>query len=377
VSVARPDATAADRPTRTAAVGSVAVALVATGALGVATGAPGPTAVGLAAGLALAGAARAESGRRRPLLSGLLAAVGGLLGVAGIALVTLARVPWPPVPPVPFLPAAPFAFLLAGALVGFGAGAAVWHLPPERAGRAGLRAVAVAAVPLGVAVAAAGGVPAAVLVGAVAAGVAVLRPSLPDAAAVVTGLVLVGGLLAVHGRLAAVAVDAAATEARRRFLVDLLAATGSLGAAATVLVAALALAALFSLSVRLAGEPGPLGDGAGPTLASAGTFLGAVAAGVAEAQFVVVFCGVAASLLAWDLGEFAATLGREVGRQGPTRRAELVHAAGGVALGAVGVGAAVAVAALAGVLSAVSAPATVVAAAAAAVGTLLLVVAAR
>lgn len=378
MSLARPNATAADRPTRTSVAGSLAVALAATGALGVATGSPGPTAVGLVAGLALAGAAATADGdRRRPVLSGLLAALGGLFGVAGIALVTLERVPWPPVPPVPYLPAAPFVLLVAGGLVGFGAAATVLDVPPSLAGRGGRRAAAVAVVPLVVALVATGGLPAAFLVGVVVAGAAVLRPSLPDAAAVVTGLALVVGLLAVDERLAALAVEAAVTAARRRVLVDLLAVTGSLGAAATVLVAALALAALFSLSLRAADRAGVLGADAGPTLASAGTFLAAVGAGIAGTHVGVVACGVAASLLAWDLGEFAATLGREVGRRGGTRRAELVHAAGGAALASIGAVAAVAAAGLAGVLAGASAPVTVVAAAAAAVGTLLLVVAAR
>jgi hypothetical protein len=376
VSVAGRDRTATGRPARTSAAGSAAVAVLATLALGATAGRPIAPAVGLLAGLALAGAARTADGpRREPLRSGLLAALGGLLGLAGVAAVTLGEVPWPPVPPVPYLPAAPFLLLLAGGTVGFGAAATAWSISPARAGRAGRRAAAVGSLPLSVVVIDAGG--AALLVGLAAVGVALWRRFAPDASAVAVGAALVVPLLAAHDRLATVAVDAAATEARRRFLVETLEATGSLGAVAAVMVAALALAALFLLAVWLAGELGLLDGGIGPQMAGLGAFLAAVAAGVAGVHFAVVFSGVAASLLAWDLGEFAATLGAEVGRAGASRRAEFVHAAGGLALAAVAALAATAVGGLIGVLSASSTQAAVVAAAAAAVGCSVLVVALR
>ena len=173
----------------------------------------------------------------------------------------------------------------------------------------------------------------------------------------------------------AFAVGAAASETRRQFLVETLASVGAPAALALLVAAALALAALFLLSVRLAAATGLLGAGAGLQLASTGGFLAAVAAGIAGTHLVVVFGGVAASLLAWDLGEFGTTLGREVSPEGTSRRAELVHAVGGLALAALATGATVAVAV---VVSAVpTTGATTLAAAGAAVGTALLVVASR
>lgn len=378
MSVAGRDRTAAGQPTRTSAAGSGAVAVLATLALGATTGRPIAPVVGLLAGVALAGAARTADGPKRgPLRSGLLAALGGLLGLAGIATITLGEVPWPPVPPVPYLPAAPFLLLLAGGTAGFGAAATPWSISPARAGRAGRRAAAVGSLPLSIVAIDAGGVGAALLVGLVAAGVALLRRFAPDASALAVGAALVVPLFVAHDRLVAVAVDAAATEARRRFLVETLETAGSLGAVVAVVVAALALAALFLLAVWLAGEFGLLDRGIGPHMSGLGAFLAAVASGVAGVHFAVVFCGVAASLLAWDLGEFAATLGTEVGRAGVSRQAEFVHAAGGLALAAVAALAATAVGALIGVLSAPSTQAAVVAAAAAAVGCSVLVVVLR
>ncbi|PSQ14422.1 hypothetical protein BRD02_09490 [Halobacteriales archaeon QS_8_69_73] len=368
-------AAAADRPARTTAAGSVAVGVVATLGLGAATGETAVTAVGLAAGLALAGATRAATDAETAI-SGVLATLGGGLGVAGIAAVTLARVPWPPVLPIPFLPAAPFLLLLAGGLVGFGAAATAWHLRPAAAGRAAVAGTTVAAAPAAAGVIAAGGPPAAVLVAVVAAGlVAADRPAL-DGPAFVVGAGLVVPLAVVDDRLATVAVEAAADETRRQALVDTLTVTGPLGAVAGVVVAVSALAAGFLLAVRLAADTGLLGRAAGLQLVAAGTFLAAVASGITGTG-VVVLVGVAAALLAWDLGEFAATLGREVGRGGASRRGEFVHVGGAVALAAVAVVAAVAAAGLVRTLSASGTPATVVAAAAAAVGTLLLLAALR
>jgi hypothetical protein len=363
---------AARRPTRTATAGSAAVAVVATLSLGWAVRAALPAVVGLAAGLALAGAA---GDRRVPLRSGTLAAVGGLLGVAGIAAVTLSYVPWPPVPPVPFLPAAPFLALFAGGVVGFGAAAAAWGLSPGAAGPASARAAAVATVPLAAALVAAGGVPAAVAVGVVAVGVVAIGVPYLDAPTAAVGGALVAVLVPTARPAATLAVGAAATESRRQVLVETLASVGALAALALVLVAALALAALFLVSVRLVAATGLFGTGGGLKLASGGTFISAVAAGIAGIHPIVAVCGVAASLLAWDLGEFGATLGREVGRGAPSRRAELVHAVGGLALAALAAGAGVAVAVVVGAIPASGA--TMLAAAGAAVGTALLVVASR
>jgi hypothetical protein len=43
--------------------------------------------------------------------------------------------------------------------------------------------------------------------------------------------------------------------------------------------------------------------------------------------------GVAATLVAWDVGQHAITIGEQFGRQAPTRRGEIVHAGGSVMVG--------------------------------------------
>lgn len=66
-------------------------------------------------------------------------------------------------------------------------------------------------------------------------------------------------------------------------------------------------------------------------------FLAAVGAAPAGAPPSVTFAGVAAALVAWDLGETAVDLGSHLGTRAATRRAEVVHATGSLAVGAVGV----------------------------------------
>jgi hypothetical protein len=65
-------------------------------------------------------------------------------------------------------------------------------------------------------------------------------------------------------------------------------------------------------------------------------FLAAVGAAPAGAPPVVTFAGVAAALVAWDLGETSVDLGTHLGAA-DTRRAEVVHATGTVAVGVAGV----------------------------------------
>ncbi|MFB6073708.1 MAG: hypothetical protein ABEJ89_01700 [Haloarculaceae archaeon] len=87
---------------------------------------------------------------------------------------------------------------------------------------------------------------------------------------------------------------------------------------------------------------------AGVTLAAAGPFLAAAAAGALGVALPIVLAGLVAALVAWDVGEFGVTLADEVGHRASTRRAELVHAGGAVAVGAVGAGVATGLADLAG-----------------------------
>jgi hypothetical protein len=74
----------------------------------------------------------------------------------------------------------------------------------------------------------------------------------------------------------------------------------------------------------------------GYSLAGAGLFLGVVAAGTLDVSLWLVFGGIVASLLVWDVGRFGTTLGREVGRGTATRDTELVHAGGTLLVGVFG-----------------------------------------
>jgi hypothetical protein len=75
---------------------------------------------------------------------------------------------------------------------------------------------------------------------------------------------------------------------------------------------------------------------AGPSLAGGGLFLAAAFAGTVDAPFWLVLAGLVVALMVWDAGEFAATLGSEVGRRAATRRVELLHGLGALSVGAVG-----------------------------------------
>ncbi|WP_135820228.1 DUF7519 family protein [Halostella litorea] len=71
------------------------------------------------------------------------------------------------------------------------------------------------------------------------------------------------------------------------------------------------------------------------TLTGVFLFLGAMVSGVLGAPTVVVVAGVGGSVVAWDLLDNAVSLGEQLGREADTSRAELVHAAGSVSVGAV------------------------------------------
>lgn len=87
---------------------------------------------------------------------------------------------------------------------------------------------------------------------------------------------------------------------------------------------------------------------AGPAFAGAGLFVAAAFAGTLNVSAWPVLVGLAAALVAWDAGEFATTLGEEVGRRAETHRVELLHALGSLSVAAVG---AVVAAGLMGVVS--------------------------
>jgi hypothetical protein len=72
-----------------------------------------------------------------------------------------------------------------------------------------------------------------------------------------------------------------------------------------------------------------------PALASVGLFTAAAFAGASGVGPAIVFAALVCSLLIWDAGTYATTLGKEVGRIAPTRGVELVHAGGTLAVGVV------------------------------------------
>ncbi|MDH5020239.1 DUF7519 family protein [Halobacterium rubrum] len=82
----------------------------------------------------------------------------------------------------------------------------------------------------------------------------------------------------------------------------------------------------------------------GPALAGAGLFVATTFAGVTGSLPAwLFFAGIVGSFVAWDSGHFAWQLGREVGRQTPTRNVEAVHLAGTLAVGVLATGAALGV----------------------------------
>ena len=76
------------------------------------------------------------------------------------------------------------------------------------------------------------------------------------------------------------------------------------------------------------------------TLGGAGLLVGVLVAGLGAASAATLLLGVAATVLAWDVGGFAVDLGAELGREADTHRVEVVHATGSaaVALATAGLG---------------------------------------
>lgn len=69
------------------------------------------------------------------------------------------------------------------------------------------------------------------------------------------------------------------------------------------------------------------------TLGGVGLVGGVIAGGVAGAPPLATLVAVTAAILAWDLGGTAIVLGEQLGREAPTARVELVHAAGSAIVG--------------------------------------------
>lgn len=136
---------------------------------------------------------------------------------------------------------------------------------------------------------------------------------------------------------------------------DLLVSAAPWGASAAVLsLLVMALGVVFAIQVTgiaVAARSLVPDDAAGFALGALCLLLAAVAAAAVGVHELFVFAGVAAALVAWDLGETAVDLGSHLGPDVRTRRAEVVHATGSGAVAVVGVGLAAAALYLLGPLS--------------------------
>lgn len=73
-------------------------------------------------------------------------------------------------------------------------------------------------------------------------------------------------------------------------------------------------------------------------MASVAVLLGTVVAATQGVPALLVFAGVAVTILTWELGEQATYLGSQLGARVETRETEVVHAIGSLAVGGVGIG---------------------------------------
>ena len=202
-------------------------------------------------------------------------------------------------------------------------------------------------------------------------------PAYIPVAPLAVGSLLTAVVVMAHGPAATVALEQSTNDTAQQALRDLFETVGSFALFSGVILSSLATAAVAALVVSFVHGIGLLSRHSGTQLAGSGVFLAATAAGISDVSISVVLVGIAASLYVLDLGEFSMTLGQEIGRAGTSRRAEIVHGAGGIviAVGTVGLGV--------GTLSVISslpqlpAPPTAVAVVAAAVGTILLFLATR
>jgi hypothetical protein len=158
-----------------------------------------------------------------------------------------------------------------------------------------------------------------------------------------------GGLLTVLAAVTAVdlygwVVDEVATRLPPAVAAGFVDTTGSIratygeGAAVIVTLGVLTLlAAGLAYGIRSAISVGYLSpSGGGYSLASSGLLLGTVSVGALGSSAWLVFGGVLAALLVWDVGHHGVALGRTIG-PGPTRRGELVHAGASLFVGLAGV----------------------------------------
>jgi len=203
------------------------------------------------------------------------------------------------------------------------------------------------------------------------------RPTYLPLTPLAVGSFLTAVAVVSHEPAAAAVLEQSTSDTAQRMLRELFATVGSFALLTGGILLGLATAACAAVSVSLVHAVGLLGRDSGTQLAGSGVFLAAIAAGISSVPIPAVLVGVAASLYVLDLGEFATTLGQEIGRAGTSRRAEIVHSAGGgvLAVGTVGLG--IGTLAVISRLPQLPAPPTAVAVVAASVGTLLLFLATR
>ncbi|MUW14274.1 hypothetical protein GJ633_06080 [Halorubrum sp. CBA1125] len=203
------------------------------------------------------------------------------------------------------------------------------------------------------------------------------RPTYLPVAPIAIGSLLTAVVVIAHEPAAAAALERSTSDTAQRVLRDLFETVGSFALLSGVILFSLATAAVAALAVSLVHAIGLLSQHSGIQLAGSGVFLTAIAAGISGVPIPIVLVGIAASLYVLDLGEFSMTLGQEIGRAGTSRRAEIVHGAGGavIAVGTVGLG--VGTLAVISRLPQLPAPPTAVAVVAASVGTILLFLATR
>jgi hypothetical protein len=168
-----------------------------------------------------------------------------------------------------------------------------------------------------------------------AAATTMLSPNPPKTLSFAAGgLLLVAGIPALVGVLA-VSASVTGSEPSALFF------GGSWGSAAALLaLTVVALGVVFALEVTgvaIAERPFVPDRAAGFALGGALLFLAAVGAAPAGAAALVTIGAIAAALVTWDLGETAVDIGSHLGTAAETRRAEVVHATGTVAVGVAGV----------------------------------------
>ena len=166
------------------------------------------------------------------------------------------------------------------------------------------------------------------------------RPNLLPLVPLAVGAGIVAVAVGTHSTVEAAVLEQAGTGGGHRVLGSVFDEFGSLVLTLAVFVVGLSITTMLLLIVRLAGSLRFLGATMGVQSTSAGVFVAATGAAIAGMSAPVVIAGVAASLFVWDLGEFATTLAREIGRAGDGFGSELIHIVGGsvLAIGSVAVG---------------------------------------